>query len=110
VPAGASEASAHSHWARNPSSSDVVGRQPSSRSIFDTSAFVRCTSPASAARRSIRSVLPEIRSSIAIASGIEASSPPPTLYSEPDGAPAAAIVAFTASPTYVKLRDCAPDP
>src|SRR5206468_1031349 len=41
---------AHSHWARKPSSSEVVARQPRSSSIRFASADVRRTSPAAAGR------------------------------------------------------------
>src|SRR6185437_966549 len=43
-------AEAHSHWACKPSASEVVARQPRSRSMRDASAEVRRTSPAAAGR------------------------------------------------------------
>src|SRR5580765_630734 len=70
---------AHSHWARKPSSSGVVARQERSRPILVTSADVRLTSPAAAGLSTRSRVRPDTRSSVAIASRIVASSPPPTL-------------------------------
>ena len=53
-------AATHSHWARSPSASVVVGPQPSSRSARVTSARVRRTSPAAAPWRSTTSGAPAI--------------------------------------------------
>src|SRR5919198_1017175 len=104
-------AEAQDQCSRNPSSSRTRGAQPRSARIRDTSAEVRRTSPAAGGPWRTSSSRPEIRSSVAIAPRIVASSPPPTLYVPPGGARSiAAIVAATASETYVKLRDCDPSP
>src|SRR5205085_11375068 len=74
---------AHSHWACKPSANAVSARQPRSCSMRRVSAAVRRTSPAAVGRSTTASVAPEICSSVEIASRIEASTPPPTLYSAP---------------------------
>src|SRR5262249_29816113 len=70
---------APSQGARKPAPRSLVARQPRSLSIRRVSAAVRRTSPATASLTIRSSVRPEISSSVAIASRIVASVPPPTL-------------------------------
>src|SRR5581483_3672443 len=72
-------AEAQAHIRARPSASATCGSQPSSPRMRATSAFVRRTSPRARSTCRTSSVRPETRSSRAIASTSEASSPPPTL-------------------------------
>src|SRR5262249_17375120 len=70
---------AQAHIRAKPSASGVAGAQPSASRMRETSAFVRPTSPRAEPVCVTASVRPETASSSAIASSIDASSPPPTL-------------------------------
>src|SRR5581483_2519831 len=70
---------AHRHCAANPSSSDTRGCQPRSVRMRVVSACERRWSPGTGGLERTSSRRPATRSSVAIASRIVASTPPPTL-------------------------------
>src|SRR5207247_2922301 len=95
---------AHCHCLRRPSSSETRGSQPSSERILVVSAFVRRWSPGTGSVRWTSSVRPAISSRIAIASFIDASIAPPTLY-VPLPRSIARLVASTTSAPSGQRRD-----
>src|SRR2546423_1371434 len=105
----ASASFVHAHVRARPSASETCGRQPSSRSMRETSRTERWTSPSRASSRRGCASLPATCAHARWSSATVVATPLPTLYGPP-WRPTAASAASTTSSTKTKSRLWPPSP